>query len=126
MSEQAARHYRQLAARNAEATQRMREQDAKRVAELRRRLAESEALVARADTDEQLAGASVLTHWETATEAMWPERWLKVGPIPDPVHPAPPVSIRTCDAEVRRTHELLLTTLRKPGRLPWNRKDEDL
>jgi hypothetical protein len=91
---------------------------------LLRTLAESEELVSRADTDEQVARASILTHWEAASEAMWPERWLHVGQIPEPADPAPNLSIRECDAQLARTHEVLLAALRKPGRLPWNRKDE--
>lgn len=117
-AEPAVRRYKQLAAVNTEAVQAMRTEDAAKVEQLHRRLADSDRLLARAAQDERVARSSVQSHWESAVEELWNERWLALQPLPTPSTPPPGLTIAQCDAEVERTYTALCEALRRPGVLP--------
>jgi hypothetical protein len=121
----AVRRYKELADLNTAAVLRMREHNREVAEQLKARLAEVDEKLARAIEREWLVWLAVRVHWEKATEALWPEGWLKkVGPQPDPATPAPGVDVSRADAEVSRTFEALREALRRPALLP-RRQHED-
>jgi hypothetical protein len=123
----AARRYKELAGRNTEAVRRMRERDRAVAEELRARLSDMEKALAEATARERVSRVGVRLHWESASEALWAERWLQVGPQPDPVPPPPgsPVTADMADAEVGRTYDVLRDALRKAGLLPRRNRQDD-
>jgi hypothetical protein len=122
----AAARYKEIAGRNTEAVRRMRERDKAVAEELRAKLGDAEKALAEATAREQVSRVGVRLHWESATEALWAERWLQVGPQPNPM--PPPGSALTADkadAEVGRTYDVLRDALRKAGLLPRRNRQED-
>lgn len=114
----AVRRYKALADVNTEAVRQMREHDRAVAKKLRARLAEVDQALAEATERERVARMAVRLHWEAAVEALWNERWLPVGPPPDPITPPPGMDTIQADAEVSRTYEALREALRKPALLP--------
>ncbi|HEX4722491.1 MAG TPA: hypothetical protein VH333_08255 [Pseudonocardiaceae bacterium] len=122
----AVRRYKELADLNTDAVLRMREHDRTVADELRARLAEVDRLLAEATARERVARMAVRLHWESAVEALWNEKWLRVGPQPGPTTPPPPgLSASMADAEVGRTYEALKEALRKPALLPRRQQHDD-
>jgi hypothetical protein len=124
----AARRYKELAERNTEAVRRMRERDRAVAEQLRATLADADKALAEATARERVSRVGVRLHWESAAEALWAERWLQVGPQPDPLVPGPGVdgTADAADAEVGRAYDALRDALRKAGLLPRrNRQDPD-
>jgi hypothetical protein len=72
-----------------------------------------------------VARLAVRLHWEAATEALWNEKWLHVGPPPSPTTPPPGMTTVQADAEVSRTYEALRAALRKPALLPRRQPRDD-
>jgi hypothetical protein len=120
----AVRRYKELADRNTEAVQRMREHDHTVAERLRVRLAEVEERLSLAIERERMARFTLRVNWENAVDMLWPERWLQVGPPPDPATPAPGLDMHRADVEVSRTFDALREALRKPALLP-RRQHED-
>jgi hypothetical protein len=112
------RRYQELAGRNSEAVRRMRAEDEGRCRQLDRTLAETEQLVSRAVLADRMAEVSINTHWETAVEALWSERWLEVKPMPEPAERVPVLSMAQADAEVERTYAVLRDALKRTGVWP--------
>lgn len=121
----AVRRYKELADLNTESVLRMREHNRTVADELRTRLAEVDKLLAEATERERVARMAVRLHWESAVEALWNERWLQVGPQPEPTAPPPGVAASVADAEVGRTYEALKEALRKPALLPRRQQHDD-
>lgn len=124
MSE-AARRYKELAERNTEAVRRMQQHDRTVAEELRRRLGEADRELAEATAREWASRVGVRLHWESATEVLWDERWLPIGPQPDPVEPPPGMTVDVADAEVGRTYDQLRDALRKQALLPRRQRQSD-
>jgi hypothetical protein len=123
----AAARYKEIAGRNTDAVRRMRERDRAVAEELRAKLGDAERALAEATAREQVSRVGVRLHWESATEALWAERWLQVGPQPNPAPPPPgsPLTADRADAEVGRTYDVLREALRKAGLLPRRNRLED-
>jgi hypothetical protein len=123
----AVRRYKELADLNTEAVRRMREHDRAVSDELRKQLGDADKALAEAIARERVSKVSVRLHWESAAEALWGERWLRIGSQPDPVPPAfglPPDAADTADAEVGRTYDALRDALRKAGLLQRRNRSE--
>jgi hypothetical protein len=114
----AARHYKEIAGLNKEATDRMREADRALEDKLRQRMLAAENALVEVTERERVARMGVELHWEAAMEELWAERWLTIQPMPAPATPAPAMNPLECDAEVGRTYEALHEALRKPSMLP--------
>lgn len=117
MNGESARRYKELAERNTEAVRRMQQHDREVAEALRGRLAEADRQLAEATAREWASRVGVRLHWESVTEALWGERWLQIGPQPDPVEPPPGVTADAADAEVGRAYDLLREALRKQALL---------
>jgi hypothetical protein len=126
----AVRRYKDLAEVNTEAVRRMREHDRAVSEELRTRLGNADQALAEAIARERVSKVSVRLHWESAAEALWGERWLRIGSQPDAVPPVgqlAPDAADAADAEVGRTYDALRDALRKAGLLPRrHRPEQDL
>ncbi len=119
------RRYKELADLNTEAVRRMREHNREVAEALRDKLTEVDQRLAEAIERERVARMAVRLHWEAAVEALWSERWLPVGPQPDPITPSPGLDSMRADAEVGRTYEALREALRKPALLPRRQQHDD-
>ncbi|HEX5402977.1 MAG TPA: hypothetical protein VFX16_11825 [Pseudonocardiaceae bacterium] len=127
MSSGAVRRYKELADRNTEAVRRMREHDRSVSDELRKKLGDADQALAEAIARERVSKVSVRLHWESAAEALWGERWLRIGSQPEPLpptHDLAPDAADTADAEVGRTYDALRDALRKAGLLPRRNRSE--
>lgn len=120
----AVRRYKELAERNTESVRRMREHDRALTPGLAERLAGVERALAEATERERVARMSVRLHWESAVEALWNERWLAVGPPPEPVPPPPGLTALAADAEVERWYDALREALRRAALLPRRQRDD--
>jgi hypothetical protein len=120
----AVRRYKELADRNSQAVQSMREQNRALAEGLRKRFADADRALNDANTRSELARNAVRNHWELISEALWGERWLQIGPHPGPATPAPGNNARKADTELGRTYDALLDALRKPALLPRKQRDE--
>jgi hypothetical protein len=121
----AVHRYKQLAEQNTEAVRHMREHNRKVAERLRARLTEVDRELAEATERERVARMGVRLHWEAAVEALWSERWLQVGPQPDPVEPPPGLDMLRADADVGRTYDALREALLKPTLLPRRQQHDD-
>lgn len=121
----AVRRYKELADVNTEAVRQMREHNRAVAETLRARLADVDKRLAEAIQRERMARMAVRLHWEAAVDALWGERWLQVGPQPDPTTPPPGVDTILADSEVSRTYEALREALRKPALLPRRERHDD-
>ncbi|HEX4703637.1 MAG TPA: hypothetical protein VH352_16025 [Pseudonocardiaceae bacterium] len=124
MTGDAVRRYKELAEQNTEAVRHMREQNRVVAEVLRQRLTQVDRELAEATEREQVARMGVRLHWEAAVDALWSERWLQVGPQPDPVEPPPDLDALHADAEVGRTYDALREALQKPTLLPHRKHDD--
>ncbi|HEX5119238.1 MAG TPA: hypothetical protein VFW65_28955 [Pseudonocardiaceae bacterium] len=121
MTGDAARRYKDLADLNTDAVRRMREHDRAVSEELRKTLADADKALAEAVARERVSRLSVRLHWESAAEALWAERWLRIGDEPEPIAPpstVTPAAADAADAEVGRTYDALRDALRKQGIIP--------
>jgi hypothetical protein len=116
----ATRRYKELAEGNTDAVRRMREHDRTVADRLRRKLDDTDRALAEATAREWASRVGVRLHWESVTEALWAERWLPVGPQPDPIEPPPGTRLTAdqADAEVGRTYDVLRDALRRAALLP--------
>lgn len=103
----ASERYKEIVGWAADAAQRMRERDRERATELERELAEVERRMAQLAVQERVVRMGVQLHWEAAVEALWNERWLTIGPLPQPDESVPDASHLDFDAEVGRTYQAL-------------------
>jgi hypothetical protein len=124
MSGDAVRRYKELADRNGEAVRAMREQNKALVDDLRRRFAEVDLLLKDANLRSALSRGAARNHWELATEALWGERWLQVGPMPRSAPPTPGNNAQQADRELGRAYDALLEALRKPALIPRRQREE--
>ncbi|MEU5694889.1 hypothetical protein [Actinosynnema sp. NPDC020468] len=85
----AVERYKEIVALAAESYERMRDNDRRRVAELLRRLAETQELMARVIEQERDVRIGVSVVWDQAVEALWDERWLEMKPMPAPDESVP-------------------------------------
>ena len=113
MNGDAVRRYKELADLNTEAVRRMQERDKQVAEQLRERLAGAATALAQATERERVSKLSVETHWELVAEALWGERWLRIGDRPAPVVPPGDVSLEEADAEVGRAYDALRDALRQ-------------
>jgi len=121
----AVRRYKELADVNTEAVRQMREHNRAVAETLRAKLADVDKRLAEATERERVARMAVRLHWEAAVDALWGERWLQVGPQPDPTTPPPGVDTLLADSEVGRTYDALRDALRKPALLPRRDRHDD-
>ena len=124
MNGDAVRRYKELADVNTEAVRHMQEHNREVAEQLRVQLADVELRLVQAIEREQMARFTVRVNWENAVDMLWPERWLHVGPQPDPTTPPPGMDMHRADAEVSRAFDALREALRKPALLP-RRQHED-
>lgn len=124
MTGDAVRRYKELAEQNTEAVRRMREHDRAVAERLWAALDEVENRLAQAIERERMARFTVRVNWENAVDMLWPERWLQVGPQPDPMTPAPGMDMQRADIEVSRAFDALREALRKPALLPRRQHDD--
>jgi hypothetical protein len=96
----------------------MQQRDRAVAEELRRKLGDAERELTEATAREWASRVGVRLHWESATEALWGERWLPIGPQPDPLEPPPGLTADEADAEVARTYDVLRESLRKTALIP--------
>lgn len=123
MTSDAVRRYKELAELNTEAVRRMQQRDRVVADELRKRLGDAERALSEAIARQRASLAGVRLHWESATEALWAEKWLQIGRQPAPAVPPEGMTAELADAEVGRTYEVLLDALRKPALLPLPRRN---
>lgn len=121
----AVRRFKELADVNTEAVRQMREHNRAVAETLRARLADVDRRLAEATERERVARMAVRLHWEAAVDALWSEKWLQVGPPPDPTTPPPGMDTVMADSEVSRTYEALRDALRKPALLPRRERHDD-
>jgi hypothetical protein len=113
MSNDAVSRYKALADRNTQAVRKMQENDRKVVEDLRAKLTDAATALAQATERERVSKLSVETHWELVAEALWGERWLRIGDRPPPVVPPGDVSLAEADAAVGRAYDALQDALRQ-------------
>jgi hypothetical protein len=116
--------YKELAERNTAAVTAMREHDRAVAQRLTQRLDSAERALAEATERERVAKISVRMHWESATELLWEEKWLNVGPPPEPMVPTPGLDMLGADSALGRTYEILRDALRKTPLLPFRSREE--
>lgn len=124
MNGEGARRYKELADRNTEAVRRMREYDRAVADQLRKRLGEADLALFQSYARERMSTVTVWMHWESVVEALWGERWLQIGPPPDPVTPPAGTTPDDADAEVERTYDALRDALGTPGVLARLRRQD--
>jgi hypothetical protein len=121
----AVRRYKELADLNTDAVRHMRERDRAVAEKLQAQLVEVDRALADAIDRERMARMSIRLHWESAVEALWDERWLQVGPQPDPITPPDGMDMTRADTEVDRTYNALRDALRKPALLSRRQQHDD-
>ena len=126
MTGDAARRYKELAEHNTEAVARARANDRAIAERLRARLAAMEQALAEATARQRMSRINVRLHWESVSEALWGERWLRIGPQPDasPIDQGDGTTAELADAEVGRTYDALRDALRKDGLLRRGARDD--
>lgn len=114
----AVRRYKELVAANDEAVNRMRAHDESLLDGLGRDLTAARRRLAEATERERVTRSLAAAYWESVVEQLWKERWLKVGPPPEPVPVGPDVDTLTCEAEAERAYAAVQEALRKQPLLP--------
>lgn len=85
----AVERYKELIGTIGDAVESMRGQDQERVADLVARLSESQDRMADIIDREKVVKLGAQLHWESAVEALWDERWMRVSPMPKADESAP-------------------------------------
>jgi hypothetical protein len=121
---EAVRRYKELADRNTDAVRRMREHDRAVAEQLRKQLGAADLALFQSFARERMSTVTVRMHWDSVVETLWAERWLSIGPPPDPIPPPPGMTPDQADAEVERTYDALRDALGTPGVLSRLRRQD--
>lgn len=109
----AAQRYKELTAAIGDATGERREREAVRVTDLRQRFGTLDDRMRRIGERVAMSALAVHSHWETALEAMWSERWMTVPPFPRPDPSADPRRLAEYEQEMYAAHQELMALVQR-------------
>jgi crotonobetainyl-CoA:carnitine CoA-transferase CaiB-like acyl-CoA transferase len=109
----AVERYKEIIGSIDEAVGAMRAQDQARVADLIARLVESQNRMADVIDREKVVELGARLHWESAVEALWDERWMRVSPMPGPDETAPARDQREYITAMDLAYQVLEDSLQK-------------
>ncbi len=109
----AVERYKEVIGSAGEAIAAMRAHDEERVADLVAGLAESQDRMAEVIEREKVVRLGVALHWESAVEALWEERWMKMRPMPKPDERVPARDQREYNTAMDVAYQALEESLQK-------------
>jgi hypothetical protein len=109
----AVERYKEIIGSIDEAVEAMRAQDQAHVADLVARLSESQDRMADVIDREKIVKLGAQLHWESAVEALWDERWMRVSPMPKADETAPARDQREYNAAMDVAYQALEESLQK-------------
>lgn len=108
-----AERYKQIIHSAGATVDQLRTRDRKRAAELAEVVLQAQEAAAEAARRDQRVRALVEQRWQSATKALWNQRWLSMKPFPEPAHEVG-ADLAEVEAEVNRAHQALLDGVNRP------------
>jgi hypothetical protein len=119
----AVERYKEIIGTASESDAKMRAHDEARVADLVAKLTESQDRMAEVIERERVVKLGVALHWESAVEALWDERWLKMSPVPPGEESVPPRDQREYNSAMDLAYQALEDSLLKRSLLRRKTKE---
>lgn len=102
----------------------LRAKDRQRAAELAEEVVDAQEAAAAAARREQRISTLVENRWQSATKALWNQRWLTMKPFPEPSAAAGiDADLTEVEAEVERAHQVLVDEIDRPPLLRRRKRD---